>query len=148
MYQGDPIPINPVRPDETMNSVFRIYRYAPDYPAFVGKDLTPGPPIELYHTGVSNPVKQETIILEQNIPNPCFSETTIRYTLAGEHYVRAGLYDLRGQKLIDLSSGMQKTGTHSMKLDVSRISPGLYVVIVEAGSSNARIRICVLDKGN
>jgi len=30
------------------NQVFRCYRYAPDYPAFDGKDLTPGEPIELY----------------------------------------------------------------------------------------------------
>ncbi|MFZ4706917.1 MAG: SUMF1/EgtB/PvdO family nonheme iron enzyme [Bacteroidales bacterium] len=48
LMQGETIPTNPVRPDETMNSVFRIYRYAPDYPAFTGKDLTPGDYIELY----------------------------------------------------------------------------------------------------
>jgi hypothetical protein len=30
------------------NIVFRAYRYGPDYPAFAGKDLTPGDPLELY----------------------------------------------------------------------------------------------------
>ncbi|MCP4580820.1 MAG: hypothetical protein GY839_04335 [candidate division Zixibacteria bacterium] len=30
------------------NSVFRIHRYAPDYPGLVGRDLTPGDPIEIY----------------------------------------------------------------------------------------------------
>lgn len=30
------------------NQVFRSYRYGPDYPGFVGKDLTPGDRIELY----------------------------------------------------------------------------------------------------
>ena len=30
------------------NAVFRAYRYAPDYPAFKGKDLTPGPPLPEY----------------------------------------------------------------------------------------------------
>jgi hypothetical protein len=34
--------------DTGSNHVFRCYRYAPDYPAFDGKDLTPGDPIELY----------------------------------------------------------------------------------------------------
>jgi len=29
------------------NAVFRAYRYAPDYPAFAGKNLTPGAPLEL-----------------------------------------------------------------------------------------------------
>jgi PKD repeat protein len=28
--------------DETLNSVFRVYKYPPDYPAFTGKTLTPG----------------------------------------------------------------------------------------------------------
>ena len=38
--QGDPTPNN--------NNVFRAYRYAPNYPAFDGKDLTPGDPLEQY----------------------------------------------------------------------------------------------------
>jgi hypothetical protein len=33
---------------EPTNSVFRVLRYAPDYPAFAGKDLTPGPPLTEY----------------------------------------------------------------------------------------------------
>ena len=29
------------------NSTFRAYRYAPDYAAFEGRDMTPGDPVEL-----------------------------------------------------------------------------------------------------
>lgn len=29
------------------NSTFRCYRYAPDFPGFIGKDLTPGDPVEV-----------------------------------------------------------------------------------------------------
>jgi hypothetical protein len=32
----------------TGNMTFRCYRYPPDYPGFVGKDMTPGPPLEIY----------------------------------------------------------------------------------------------------
>jgi formylglycine-generating enzyme required for sulfatase activity len=46
--QGDTLPHDPTHPDETMNSVFRVYRYAPGYPAFTGRDLTPGNFIEIY----------------------------------------------------------------------------------------------------
>lgn len=35
------IPTDPVREGELMNAVFRVYRYAPDYPGLVGKTLTP-----------------------------------------------------------------------------------------------------------
>ncbi|MEI7982699.1 MAG: SUMF1/EgtB/PvdO family nonheme iron enzyme, partial [Bacteroidota bacterium] len=51
LTQGDTIPVNPGRPPETMNSVFRVYRYPPDYAAFAGRDLTPGDFIEKYSYG-------------------------------------------------------------------------------------------------
>jgi hypothetical protein len=41
------------------NSVFRIYRYASDYPAFEGKDLTPGAPVE------KNPLPSTCQIFEE-----------------------------------------------------------------------------------
>jgi hypothetical protein len=40
------IPTDPVREGELMNAVFRIYRYAPDYPGLAGRDLTPQGTIE------------------------------------------------------------------------------------------------------
>ncbi|MCX6277622.1 MAG: SUMF1/EgtB/PvdO family nonheme iron enzyme [Bacteroidetes bacterium] len=48
LMQGETLPVNPVRSDETMNSVFRVYRYPTDFAAFAGKDMTPGDFIELY----------------------------------------------------------------------------------------------------
>ncbi len=41
MRQGDPIP------PRVRTGFLEAYRYAPDYPGFIGKDLTPGDPIEL-----------------------------------------------------------------------------------------------------
>jgi formylglycine-generating enzyme required for sulfatase activity len=46
--QGDTLSYDPSHPEETMNSVFRVYRYAQSYAAFTGRDLTPGDFIELY----------------------------------------------------------------------------------------------------
>jgi PKD repeat protein len=48
LKQGTQPPANPVRAGETMNSVFRIYKYASSYAAFAGRTLTPGDFIELY----------------------------------------------------------------------------------------------------
>jgi hypothetical protein len=50
--QGDTLLPDPNSPDETMNAVFRIYRYAPGYPAFTGRTLTPGNFIEIYPDSV------------------------------------------------------------------------------------------------
>ena len=46
--QGNLPAADPARENETMNSVFRIYKYSVDYPAFTGKNLVPGDYIELY----------------------------------------------------------------------------------------------------
>jgi hypothetical protein len=48
MKQGATPPSDPARPGETMNSVFRVYKYATTYPAFTGRTLTPGDFIERY----------------------------------------------------------------------------------------------------
>ncbi|MCB0642672.1 MAG: hypothetical protein KDC44_13580, partial [Phaeodactylibacter sp.] len=42
------------------NSMFRAYRYGEDYPAFEGRDMTPGPPIE------GNPTNQDCVIYGNN----------------------------------------------------------------------------------
>jgi hypothetical protein len=39
MKQGDPI-LRDARGHD-MNAVFKIHRFAPDYPAFKGRDMTP-----------------------------------------------------------------------------------------------------------
>ncbi|MEI7983152.1 MAG: aryl-sulfate sulfotransferase [Bacteroidota bacterium] len=68
LIQGDTIPVNPVRPDETMNSAFRIYRYAPDYAAFIGKDMTPGDYIEKYSSAIEDQING--LLKVQIFPNP------------------------------------------------------------------------------
>ena len=40
--QGSSPATDPTHSSETMNSVFRIYKYSVDYPAFTGKTLPPG----------------------------------------------------------------------------------------------------------
>jgi hypothetical protein len=46
--QGASPPADPARTAETMNSVFRVYKYATNYAAFEGRTLTPGDFIETY----------------------------------------------------------------------------------------------------
>ncbi len=53
--QGSLPPSDTTHPDETMNSVFRIYKYSVDYPAFTGRYLVPGDYVEKY-AAVSAPV--------------------------------------------------------------------------------------------
>ena len=60
------------------NSTFRAYRYAPDHPAFDGRDMTPGDPVE------SNPLPFDC----QLYPAPV--DTNIQMTNEVEWHVRIG----------------------------------------------------------
>lgn len=48
LAQGASIPVDAARPDQFMNAVFRVYRYAPTYAGLVGRDLTSRGTIETY----------------------------------------------------------------------------------------------------
>jgi hypothetical protein len=52
MYQGDTVRDDPGRPGQKMNAVFKIARYAPDYPGLAGRNLDPQGPIERSRPGV------------------------------------------------------------------------------------------------
>jgi len=47
LNQGGSIAVDPVRTDQYMNAVFRVYRYAPNYVGLLGHDLTSQGAIEL-----------------------------------------------------------------------------------------------------
>jgi PKD repeat protein len=48
MTQGNTPPTDPTHPTETMNSVFRVYKYPIGYGAFTGRTLVPGEFVEKY----------------------------------------------------------------------------------------------------
>ncbi len=48
LAQGDVIPIDPNMTNQWYNSVFKVHRYATNYPGLLGKDLTPHGTIETY----------------------------------------------------------------------------------------------------
>lgn len=49
LAQGSDIPPDPARQGEYMNAVFKVHRYAPDYPGMIGRDLTSKGTVEQSH---------------------------------------------------------------------------------------------------
>jgi len=119
LTQGDSIPHNyPGHPDETMNSVFRIYKYAPDYSAFTGRDMTPGNFIELYPTGVNEMKDQNTS--SQFYPNPFTDRIFVNNTNGMEEYV---LTNICGQTIWN--------GKHIEQQDFSGLRSSVYFITVK-----------------
>jgi len=69
--------------------------------------------------------------LAQNYPNPFNPETTIEYSLAESGPVRLTVYDLSGREVMLLVDGSVGEGSHSVKVDASSLSSGIYFYRLE-----------------
>ncbi|MCX6250929.1 MAG: aryl-sulfate sulfotransferase [Bacteroidetes bacterium] len=142
----DSIPHDPSHPDETENSIFRVYRYPPDYPAFTGKDLTPGDPIECFPAGIpDNPGKNSTIfLLNQNNPNPFNSATTIRFTLFIRSHVRLFITDLYGRKISVIADEDKVPGSYQYNFNSEGLDGGIYFYTLSCGNNSETKRMTVI----
>ena len=126
LTQGDTIPHNPVRPEETMNSVFRIYRYAPDYPAFNGRDMTPGDFIEKYATGID----ENRLSVINVFPNPFRNCINLVNTTGRENY-----------ELTNTTGQLIWAGKLIEQQDFSKLAPGIYILRVNNQSASGVVKI-------
>ncbi len=127
LTQGDTIPANPVFAGETMNSVFRVYRYAPNYPAFNGKTLTPGNFVEIYPAAVNEVFQQNTI---RNYPNPFTGKIYVDNVSSDAHFL-----------LLNMTGQLLWSGDQIEQYDFSSINAGLYLLKIVTQNSNQTIKI-------
>jgi len=110
------------------NATFRVTRFAPDYPAFSGRDLTPGDPIEIYPTGIADNTGAEirSFQLAQNYPNPFNPSTVIRFSVSGTQQIQLDIYNNAGQKVAALASGVYYTGDYAVDWQAENMAAGIY----------------------
>lgn len=143
LTQGTPIPAGQQGQE---NTVFRAYRYAPEYPAFAGKNLTPGDPIEKYPTTAVDESGDElpsTFKLEQNYPNPFNPSTTIRFSLPTFEKVTLKVFDCTGRELATLVNASLPAGVHHVIFDAAHLPSGIYFYQIKT-TSFSQIRQAVL----
>ncbi|MDP6698881.1 MAG: T9SS type A sorting domain-containing protein, partial [Candidatus Latescibacteria bacterium] len=76
--------------------------------------------------------------LSQNFPNPFNSTTTIRYGLSQAAPVNLSVYNLAGQRVIQLGAGWRQAGNYTARWDgrTARgfaLSTGVYIYRLRAG---------------
>ena len=118
--------------DPGNTSVFRTYRYAPDYPAFVGRDMTPGNEIELnpWDWGCST-TNIDALATKPNLsiyPNPSNNFFICETSEIGQ----VDIYNALG-KIVESN---KKTQPGQMRLG-QQLEPGYYMVIFTNSNTGA-----------
>ena len=75
-----------------------------------------------------------TYELYQNYPNPFNPTTNIRYGLPIISNVNITIYDILGNKVDVLYSGLQTPGYYSLLWDASKYASGVYFVKMNSGN--------------
>lgn len=109
-----------------VNSIFSIKRYGPDYPAFNGRTLNPGNPIELnFNLDNCQISATENVALSNApaiFPNPA---TNFIYIINNTAFSTYYIYDIFGNKM--LTKTINEVGIH--EIDLSELSSGFYVIV-------------------
>ena len=80
----------------------------------------------------------ETFTLFQNFPNPFNPVTSINYAIPEERFVTVSVYNVMGQKIVDLVNELNTAGYHNATWNSTDIhgypvSSGVYIYTITAG---------------
>ncbi len=128
------------------NAVFKVRRYAPDYPAFSGRDLTPKGPIELPGISEGAPPTMAKLEITPTISNEA---VTISCQVATSGIFRLRIYDVLGEEVRTLVSEIRPRGTYTQTWDARdnmgrMVNRGVYFCSLETAGSNLKRRIVLI----
>ena len=72
--------------------------------------------------------------LHQNYPNPFNPSTVVEYAIPQTVFVSIRVFDVLGQSVAQLESGVKRPGRYSVRFDGSHLASGLYLCSIDAGS--------------
>jgi len=71
--------------------------------------------------------------LDQNHPNPFNARTMVSYTLPAAGPVMLEVFNILGQKVIEIDRGIEQAGTHTVNLDMNVRPSGVYLYRLKSG---------------
>ncbi|MFT4611828.1 MAG: hypothetical protein ACI9OT_001204 [Gammaproteobacteria bacterium] len=108
------------------NLVFRALKFSPDFPAFTGRDLTPGLPIELNPdiSACENLSITDVDVIDLKLyPNPTSNFINITSI---ETIDKVELYSILGKKVLEVN--------RNNSIDISAFNSGIYFVKIHSGN--------------
>ncbi|HEX9971946.1 MAG TPA: LamG-like jellyroll fold domain-containing protein [bacterium] len=73
--------------------------------------------------------------LRQNYPNPFNPYTTIEYSLPEIFQVQLSIYNVLGQKVVELVNQKMKAGTYNVVWKAQNLSGGIYIIALKTNST-------------
>ena len=99
---------------------------------------------ETIKLGVNNLAKN-TMNLYQNIPNPASKETVIGYELVSNSKVSLKVFDITGKEMMFINEGEKSPGKHSIRLNTSKLSSGVYYYTINDGQTNMTKKMIISE---
>jgi hypothetical protein len=90
------------------------------------------------------PMLPSEFALDQNFPNPFNPSTDIRFSLPVDANVVLEVYSITGQKVATLANKGFKAGQHTVRFDASRLSSGVYIYRILAGTFSATNKMTLI----
>lgn len=117
------------RADETMNSVFRVYKYPVDYAAFTEKTLTPGNVIEKSTATSANNLIDESAKYRV-FPNPFSSRIKLVQPSGQEKF-----------ELLNITGQSVWKGEQIEKQDFSHLKPGFFILNISDSEQAQTVKL-------
>lgn len=93
---------------------------------------------------VGIPTIHSTVInLSQNYPNPFNHTSTVTYSLVSAAEVGLKIVDLAGREVFDQNYGKINPGQHTLILDATKLSPGIYFYSITASGSTVTRKMVI-----
>ena len=76
-------------------------------------------------------------------PNPADDHARIFVSLDADAQVKIALYDINGREVKTIVNGLQDAGSFDTDLDVSDLSPGLYIIRMQQGDQTLTRKLTI-----
>jgi len=82
--------------------------------------------------------------LNQNYPNPFNPTTTIEYSISVSEFIELNVFDILGREIATLVNEHKSAGKHSIKLDASSLTSGVYFYRLKAGDFSQSKKMLII----
>jgi hypothetical protein len=124
-------------PNIDFNGVIRPYGNDYDIGAYESNFISV---IPLFNTS-------ESVILEQNYPNPVDGFTTIKFNLVTSESISLNILDVFGNEVVRFPIKKYDAGEHSISLDAQSLSAGSYFIKLQSSRKIESKKMIIISRG-